>query len=80
MCMPLPMATDVASTAFYKDGQSAVSMIVTRDSAAFINAVANEGVGDKKHLFDLMTAASLTNQMRILDAMQGTEYLVFACE
>ncbi|XP_062523668.1 carnitine O-palmitoyltransferase 2, mitochondrial-like [Corticium candelabrum] len=71
MCMPLPMATDVASTAFYKDGQSAVSMIVTRDSAAFINAVANEGVGDKKHLFDLMTAASLTNQMRILDAMQG---------
>ncbi|XP_062498820.1 carnitine O-palmitoyltransferase 2, mitochondrial-like isoform X2 [Corticium candelabrum] len=71
MRMRLPVATDVASTAFYKDGQSAESMIVTQDSAAFVNAVANEGVGDKKRLFDLLTAASLTNQMRIFDTMQG---------
>ena len=80
MRMRLPVATDVASTAFYKDGQSAESMIVTQDSAAFVNAVANEGVGDKKRLFDLLTAASLTNQMRIFDTMQGTAYILFACQ
>ena len=75
--MRFPVATDVASTAFYKDGQSAESLIVTQESAAFVNAaVANERVSEKGRLFDLLTAASHTNQMRIFDAMQGTAYII----
>ncbi|XP_062498947.1 peroxisomal carnitine O-octanoyltransferase-like [Corticium candelabrum] len=75
MHMRFPVAIDVASTAFYKDGQSAESLIVTQESAAFVNAaVANERVSDKGRLFDLLTAASRTNQMRIFDTMQGKSF------
>ena len=47
MHLRLPFANDVASTAFYKDDVTAESMIVTRESAAFVNAVANEWISDK---------------------------------
>ena len=67
----LPYATDVVATAFYKEGRFVESPIVTRESAAFVNAVAVEMISDKKRLFDLMTAASLSNQLRVFDTIQS---------